>query len=167
MDISNWVVFSSLVSAAGVLAAVCIAVAGTRERANHRKLEQAAEARMFLVRGADLDPSWSKVHWLVEHHGPHPVLSVQYEAWPTGNPRTERPAYAAHRDAVWPLAAGDDPEEPGRYSGYAEIPVHMRFDRPRIERWQVSWTDRYGNQWALNRPGAEPARIHRRSAARG
>lgn len=89
VDISNWQIFSSLVTAAGVLVALGIAIAGTTERGIERSALQEAEARLLRIYAVGrFDSSDSGLYtgppafeWTVSNLGPHGVFDVVCEAW--------------------------------------------------------------------------------------
>ena len=173
-DISAWEIVriatgivAIFVTLAGVLVALWISGRAARERRRERREDQEYEARMFRVLGtgesSGQPPEESgqvgqfyKFHFYVEHHGPHPVFDIHYEAWMGEEPLTDRPALAAVNHVGLPM--GSPQAESLELHALTNVPA---VEPLRLRAWRVRWTDRYGNDWVADKDNL-PSQVPRR-----
>jgi hypothetical protein len=147
-----------IVTTLGILAALWISGRASRDRKTERKEDQSFEALMFRVRGTGYSTGQEEghegkgptFHFYVEHHGPQPVFDVRYQYWPGGMASEEQPL-GSHLEIALP---GED------VNCSFSVPPQWTTPTPG-GAWRVTWRDRYGNHWVVDRDNQE-AEIPRR-----
>lgn len=143
-----WQVASPIVSAAGVLAALGIAVWGTRQRRNDERRAQSAEARLVRViavgKSAQRGDGHPSMTWTVGNYGPQAIYDVVCEGWMWSNTEAFNPDKPTWTVAAPVLRCGE-PEALSTDYGHISPSLGNA-----LLTWRIRWSDSHGNRWTLN-----------------